>query len=68
VEFSFSFLSVFLSLCLNKRVICLNPKLKEFDEKLYKALEEHMPIVKAHNPLSDCYFTVIVLLVMSKKK
>ena len=53
---------------LKNEYILKNPKLKEFDEKLYKILEEHMPIVRAHNPLSDCYFTIIVLLVMNRLK
>jgi len=53
---------------LKNEYILKNSKLKEFDENLYKALEKHMPIVKAHNPLSDCYFTVLVFLVMSTIK
>jgi len=51
---------------LKNEYILKNPKLKEFDEKLYETLKTHMPIIKAHNPLSDSFFTVLVLLVMSK--
>ena len=53
---------------LKKDYIVKDIKLKEFDEKLYESLKIKMPIIKAHNPLSDCYFTVLVFLIMSKIK
>jgi len=53
---------------LKNEYILRNPKLKEFDEKLYEALEKYMPTIKPHNPLSDCYFTVLVFLVMNTIK
>jgi hypothetical protein len=53
-------------LYLKKDYIINDTKLKEFDEKLYETLQVKMPIIKAHNPLSDCYFTVLIFLVMNK--
>ena len=31
-----------------------------------KIIKEKMPIIKAHNPLSDTYFTIFIFLVMIK--
>lgn len=43
-----------------------NEELKVFDNNLNDILKQKMPIIKAHNPLSDAYFTVIVFLIMEK--
>ena len=51
---------------LKKDYITTNSKLKNFDNKLYKTIQSKMEILKPHNPLSDCYFTVIILLIMNK--
>jgi hypothetical protein len=53
---------------LKKEYILKDITLKEFDEKLYETLQVKMPVIKAHNPLSDCYFTVLVFLVMNRIK
>jgi len=53
---------------LKKDYILKDNKLKEFDENLYKTLQVIMPVIKAHNPLSDSYFTVLVFLIMNKIK
>jgi hypothetical protein len=42
------------------------PELKQFDTILQDKLREKMPTIKAHNPLSDSYFTLIVFIVMKK--
>jgi hypothetical protein len=42
--------------------------LKEFDEKLHEILQTKIPILKAHNPLVDSFFTVLVFFVMNKIK
>jgi hypothetical protein len=38
--------------------------LQQFDRLLIKNLETKMPTIKAHNPLSDAYFTIIIFLIM----
>lgn len=38
--------------------------LQKFDGLLIKCLDNKMPIIKAHNPLSDAYFTIIIFLIM----
>ena len=43
-----------------------NEELQRFDNNLEDKLKEKMPIIKAHNPLSDAYFTVIVFIIMQK--
>jgi len=53
-------------LCLNKEFINKNPDLKQFESVLEEKIKEKMPIIKAHNPLSDTYFTVFVFLIMEK--
>jgi hypothetical protein len=42
------------------------PELKQFDTILQDKLREKMPTIKAHNPLSDSYFTLIVFIIMKK--
>ena len=42
------------------------PELKKFDTILREKLKDKLPIIKAHNPLSDAYFTIIVFVVMEK--
>jgi hypothetical protein len=42
------------------------PELKKFDEILREKLKEKMPVIKAHNPLSDTYFTIIVFIIIKK--
>jgi hypothetical protein len=51
---------------LNLKNDYFNEELKLFDDNLNDNLKKEMPIIKAHNPLSDAYFTVIVLLIMQK--
>ena len=43
-------------------------ELKFLRENLYKTLQVIMPVIKAHNPLSDSYFNVLVFLIMNKIK
>lgn len=43
-----------------------NNELMKFDEILREKLKEKMPIIKAHNPLSDTYFTIIVFVILKK--
>jgi len=40
--------------------------LKQFDKELKNALQHKMSSIKAHNPLSDAYFTIIVFIIMKK--
>jgi len=51
---------------LKKDYINKNIELKQFESKLEKIIKEKMPIIKAHNPLSDTYFTIFIFLVMIK--
>jgi len=39
-------------------------ELQQFDNLIIKLLKNKMPITKAHNPLSDTYFTIIIFLIM----
>lgn len=39
-------------------------ELQKFDNSLINSLKIKMPIIKAHNPLSDAYFTIIIFLIM----
>jgi hypothetical protein len=39
-------------------------ELQKFDNSLINCLKTKMPIIKAHNPLSDAYFTIIIFLIM----
>jgi len=39
-------------------------ELQHFDNLIIKILKDKMPITKAHNPLSDAYFTIIIFLIM----
>jgi hypothetical protein len=38
--------------------------LQKFDTNLVKNLKNKMLVVKAHNPLSDAYFTIIIFIIM----
>ena len=38
--------------------------LQHFDKNLIKYLKDKMDKIKAHNPLSDAYFTIIIFLIM----
>jgi hypothetical protein len=38
--------------------------LQNFDKILIKYLKDKMNIIKAHNPLSDTYFTIIIFIIM----
>ena len=51
---------------LKKDYIDKNIELKQFESKLEKIIKEKMPIIKAHNPLSDTYFTIFIFLIMEK--
>ena len=51
---------------LKKDYIDKNIELKQFESKLEKVIKEKMPIIKAHNPLSDTYFTIFIFLIMIK--
>jgi len=51
---------------LKKDYIDKNIELKQFESKLEKVIKEKMPIIKAHNPLSDTYFTIFIFLIMEK--
>jgi type I site-specific restriction-modification system R (restriction) subunit len=53
-------------LCLNTEFLNKHPDLKQFESVLEDKIKEKMPIIKAHNPLSDTYFTVFVFLIMEK--
>jgi len=39
-------------------------ELQKFDNSLINSLKIKMPIIKAHNPLSDAYFTIIIFLII----
>jgi hypothetical protein len=43
-----------------------NLDLKNFELLLENKIKEKMPIIKAHNPLSDTYFTIFIFLIMEK--
>lgn len=43
-----------------------NLDLISFEKKLEEKIKEKMPIIKAHNPLSDTYFTIFVFIIMEK--
>lgn len=43
-----------------------NVDLKKFESLLEHKIKEKMPIIKAHNPLSDTYFTIFIFLIMEK--
>jgi len=43
-----------------------NIELLSFEKKIEEKIKEKMPIIKAHNPLSDTYFTIFIFLIMEK--
>jgi hypothetical protein len=43
-----------------------NIDLISFEKKMEEKIKEKMPIIKAHNPLSDTYFTIFIFIIMEK--
>lgn len=43
-----------------------NLDLISLEKKLEDKIREKMPIIKAHNPLSDTYFTIFIFVIMEK--
>jgi hypothetical protein len=45
-----------------KNSICLF----QFEKQLEEKIKEKMPVIKAHNPLSDVYFTIYIFILLEK--
>ncbi len=53
---------------LKNDIILKDNKLKKFEEELLERIKHKMPVIKAHNPLSDCFFTIFVFLLLPQIK
>lgn len=51
---------------LKKEYLGKNSSITQFESLVETKIKEKMPVIKAHNPLSDAYFTIFVFLIMEK--